>query len=463
MSAPVVLVVDDYANTRAYLRTLLEHEGFGIQEAGTGERALEILASREGESVRAILLDLKLPHQSGIDLIPPIRAMRPRAPIIIMTAHASVPTAVSAIQKGAFHYLEKPLSEEELLSTLQRALSTDAPEIREEIADTGELRPVGSSMEKMMERLRKAASHSFPVLITGESGTGKEMVARTIHRFSDRSREPFVAVNTGAIPRELVASELFGYERGSFTGAMERKIGWFEAAGRGTLFLDEIGTMDPSVQVALLRVIETRMFSRVGGTVSIPFSARILCATNEDLEEMMRDGRFREDLFYRLNVDSIRLLPLRQRLEDIGPLAIHFLREALPPLKGEEREIRLEERARKTLEGYSWPGNIRELKNAMISVAIEHGAEMGGERIVVVLEDWLPESLRRSSLEAPEEGEPRTLKENERDQIRKILQETGGNKALAARILGISRKSLYAKLREYNIGDKGNPGKPSPS
>ena len=454
MNVPFVLVVDDYANTRAYLRALLEHEGFGVLEAGTGERALEILASREGRSIRAILLDLKLPNQSGIDLIAPFRSLCPKAPIIIMTAHASVPTAVSAIQKGAFHYLEKPLVEEELLGTLSRALfleKTGEDSLREFSSD---LDLVGSTMEKMMDRLRKAGSHSFPVLITGESGTGKEMVARAIHRFSARSREPFVAVNTGAIPRDLVSSELFGHEKGSFTGAMERKVGWFEAAGNGTLFLDEIGTMDLSVQVALLRVIESRSFSRVGGTSPIPFSARILCATNENLEEMMREGRFREDLYYRLNVHEIRLPPLRQRTDEISFLAIHFLREALS-LTGDGTEIRLSEGARKTLERYPWPGNIRELKNSMITVSIEHGPEIRESSQALIPPEWLPESVLKTSSSKDEglEPEPRTLKENERDQIRKILQETGGNKAQAARILGISRKSLYAKLREYGLGD----------
>lgn len=460
MNVPFVLVVDDYANTRAYLRALLEHEGFGIQEAGTGEKALEILSSREGRSIRAILLDLKLPNQSGIDLIAPFRSLCPQAPIIIMTAHASVPTAVSAIQKGAFHYLEKPLAEEELLTTLQRAMAIGAPEERPFRTTESDMDLVGPTMEKMMERLRKAASHAFPVLITGESGTGKEMVARTIHQFSARSGEPFVAVNTGAISRDLIASELFGHEKGAFTGALERKIGWFEAAGRGTLFLDEIGTMDLPVQVALLRVIESRSFSRVGGTVPISFSARILCATNEDLEEMMREGRFREDLFYRLNVHAIRLPPLRQRTEEIGLLAVHFLREALG-VTGEAPEIRLSEEARRSLEKYPWPGNIRELKNAMIAVSIEHGPEIRSSALPVIPPDWLPESVQHSPSLREEafEPEPRTLKENERDQIRKILLETGGNKAQAARILGISRKSLYAKLREYGLGDVPGPGK----
>ena len=453
MNMPFVLVVDDYANTRAYLRALLEHEGFGVLEAGTGERALEILSSKDGRSVRAILLDLKLPNQSGIDLIAPFRSLCPRAPIIIMTAHASVPTAVSAIQKGAFHYLEKPLAEEELLETLSRAMSLEAPEGRGEEGPPAPLELVGPTMERMMDRLRKAGSHPFPVLITGESGTGKEMVARTIHRFSPRSREPFVAVNTGAIPRDLVSSELFGHEKGSFTGALERKVGWFEAAGNGTLFLDEIGTMDLPVQVALLRVIESRSFSRVGGTVSIPFSAKILCATNENLEDMMKEGRFREDLFYRLNVHAIRLPPLRQRTEEIGFLAAHFLRESLG-LKGDEPEIRFTEGARKILERYPWPGNIRELKNCMITISIEHGPEIRESPRPLIPPEWLPESvLATGTLPGALEPEPRTLKENERDQIRKILAETGGNKAQAARILGISRKSLYAKLREYGLGE----------
>ena len=452
MSGPVLLVVDDHANTRAYLRTLLEHEGYGILEASTGEKALDLLNSGDGESIRGVLLDLKLPNVSGIDLIRPIKERRPTLPVIIMTAHASVPTAVSAIQSGAFHYLEKPLSEEALLDTLKNALREGSHSDQKALPKEAqwEWPGIGPSMERLMERIRKASRHTFPVLVTGESGTGKELIAHTIHKLSAASGEPFVAVNTGAIPKELVASELFGSERGSFTGATERKSGWFEAAGKGTLFLDEIGTMDLSTQIALLRVIENRVYSRVGGTAGIPFTARIICATNDDLSQLIREGRFREDLYYRLNVHAIFLPPLRERREDILPLANHFLLQTMAP--SGDITIEFDRKAVAALECYPWPGNIRELKNAMISLAIERGADFPSSGHCLIPADWLPESIS-----CPEEpgrdpsAPPRTLREGEKEQIRKVLLETGGNKALASRILGISRKALYAKLRDYRL------------
>lgn len=452
MSAPVLLIVDDHANTRAYLRTLLEHEGYGILEASTGEKALDLLSSGEGEAVRGVLLDLKLPSISGIDLIRPIKESRPTLPVIIMTAHASVPTAVSAIQQGAFHYLEKPLSEDALLETLRNALMIGSFPSREAMKKdaSSEWPGIGPFMDRLMERIRKASRHAFPVLVTGESGTGKELIARTIHHLSAASGEPFVAVNTGAIPKDLVSSELFGSERGSFTGATERKAGWFEAAGKGTLFLDEIGTMDLSTQIALLRVIENRMYSRVGGTAGIPFTARIICATNDDLPQLIREGRFREDLYYRLNVHTILLPPLRERREDILPLANHFLLQAIAP--NGDITIEFDQKSIVALERYPWPGNIRELKNAMISVAIERGSDFPSSGHCLISADWLPEPI--TSQEEDSMGAavpPRTLREGEREQIRKVLLETGGNKALASRILGISRKALYAKLKDYGF------------
>ncbi len=456
MTLPILLVVDDHANTRAYLRTLLEHEGYEIREAATGETALELLRSNEGKNVRGVLLDLKLPNISGIDLIQPIKEKRPSLPIIIMTAHATVPTAVSAIQKGAFHYLEKPLSEEALLGTLKAALSEDRGFALSEPSNIeNRWAPMGPYMARLKDRVLKAAHHSFPVLITGESGTGKELIARTIHTLSSHSGGPFLAVNTGAIPRELVNSELFGYEKGSFTGAMERKAGWFESAGRGTLFLDEIGTMEISTQIAILRVIENRSFSRVGGTAEVPFSARIICATNDDLPSLIREGRFREDLYYRLNVHAIRLPPLRERREDVLPLAGHFLAQSLGR---DESEIGFEPEARSVLERYFWPGNIRELKNVMISLAIEKGSDLPKDRPVqagaALLADFLRQGHDAGSGTESEGIPPRTLREGEKEQIRKVLRETGGNKALSSRILGISRKALYSKLREYGLKDE---------
>ncbi len=451
-----ILVVDDYANTRLYLKTLLTHEGYVVFEAGTGREALEILKSDPLPAHRsAILLDLKLPDTTGIELVEPIRALYPHVPVVIMTAHATVETAVEAIRKGAANYLEKPIDEKKLLSLLGDL--TSAPMRTEKDLLSGNELPLpllagdSPAIRRLADRIRKAASHSIPILITGESGTGKELVARSIHQLSPRREEPFIAVNTGAISRELVNSELFGHEKGSFTSALSRKDGWLSTAGRGTLFLDEIGTMDLSTQIALLRVLENRTFYRVGGTEELSFHARIIGASNIDPLLLVNQGRLREDLYYRMNVFPINVPPLRERGGDILILARRFLAEAFdnPGLT-----INISPAAREILTTYPWPGNVRELKNRMIEVAVVQGItapdrfELEGEMIAPLLHLTPPPGTSLQSLP------PRTLKEGEREQIRRALAESKGNKSLAARILGISRKALYAKMREYEIEEE---------
>ncbi|MDA8027662.1 MAG: sigma-54 dependent transcriptional regulator [Nitrospiraceae bacterium] len=451
-----ILVVDDYANTRLYLKTLLTHEGYVVFEAGTGREALEILKSDPLPAHRsAILLDLKLPDTTGIELVEPIRALYPHVPVVIMTAHATVETAVEAIRKGAANYLEKPIDEKKLLTLLGDL--TSAPKRTEKDILSGNELPLpllagdSPAIRRLADRIRKASSHSIPILITGESGTGKELVARSIHQLSPRREEPFIAVNTGAISRELVNSELFGHEKGSFTSALSRKDGWLSTAGRGTLFLDEIGTMDLSTQIALLRVLENRTFYRVGGTEELSFHARIIGASNIDPLLLVNQGRLREDLYYRMNVFPINVPPLRERGGDILILARRFLAEAFdsPGLT-----IGISPQAREILTTYPWPGNVRELKNRMIEVAVVQGLtgpdhfELEGEMIAPLLH--LAPSPGSSLQPLP----PRTLKEGEREQIRRALAESKGNKSLAARILGISRKALYAKMREYEIEEE---------
>jgi two-component system nitrogen regulation response regulator GlnG len=451
-----ILVVDDYANTRLYLKTLLTHEGYVVFEAGTGREALEILKSDPLPAHRsAILLDLKLPDTTGIELVEPIRALYPHVPVVIMTAHATVETAVEAIRKGAANYLEKPIDEKKLLTLLGDL--TSAPKRTEKDILSGNELPLpllagdSPAIRRLADRIRKASSHSIPILITGESGTGKELVARSIHQLSPRREEPFIAVNTGAISRELVNSELFGHEKGSFTSALSRKDGWLSTAGRGTLFLDEIGTMDLSTQIALLRVLENRTFYRVGGTEELSFHARIIGASNIDPLLLVNQGRLREDLYYRMNVFPINVPPLRERGGDILILARRFLAEAFdsPGLT-----IGISPQAREILTTYPWPGNVRELKNRMIEVAVVQGLtgpdhfELEGEMIAPLLH--LAHSPGSSLQPLP----PRTLKEGEREQIRRALAESKGNKSLAARILGISRKALYAKMREYEIEEE---------
>ena len=404
-----------------------------------------------------ILLDLKLPDTTGNALVAPLRALYPQIPVVIMTAHASVETAVEAIRNGASNYLEKPIDEKKLLSLIDDLLVTN------ELPETAPfgLLLAGESppMHLLLERIRKAASHSIPILITGESGTGKELVARSIHNLSPRREEPFIAVNTGAISKELVNSELFGHEKGSFTSAQNRKDGWLLTAGKGTLFLDEIGTMDLSTQISLLRVIENRTFYRVGGTEELSFRARIIGATNVDPQKLVDQGRLREDLYYRLNVFPIDVPPLRERGRDVLLLARKFLGEAL---EIPETAVHIAPAAEEILLSYPWPGNVRELRNRMIEISVTYDMqdpsgipgrsrtfELEREMIAPVL----TLSRERGGEEAPPLPPPRTLKEGEREQIRRAIRDSAGNKSLAARILGISRKSLYAKMREYRIGE----------
>jgi len=451
-----ILVVDDHANTRLYLKTLLTHEGYAISEAGSGKDALEVLkASPLPAHQSAILLDLKLPDTTGTDLLEPMRTLYPHLPVIIMTAHATVETAVDAIRKGAANYIEKPIDERKLLALLAEVTSTFHRPGGKNRDGSEETLPLiagqSPAMKALSERIKKAASHSIPILIAGESGTGKELVARSIHQISPRRDEPFIAVNTGAISRELVNSELFGHEKGSFTSAVSKKEGWLSSSGKGTLFLDEIGTMELSTQIALLRVLENRTFYRVGGTEELEFHARIIGATNIDPILLVNQGRLREDLYYRMNVFPITVPPLREREDDVLLLAERFLKESFDnPLI----HISLDSRAREMLRQYPWPGNVRELKNRMIEIAVTSGLnapsrfELTGDTLATTL--TLPSSPR--SLAGDSTDKPiRTLKEGEREQILRILDETSGNKSHAARILGISRKALYAKIREYGI------------
>jgi two-component system nitrogen regulation response regulator GlnG len=462
-SRPHILVVDDHANTRLYLKTLLSHEGYQVRDAATGHDAIESLKAHPLPPRRSlILLDLKLPDTTGNALVPPLRALYPQVPVVIMTAHASVETAVEAIRNGASNYLEKPIDEKKLLSLIVDLIP---PEDLSDAAESGRLLTGDSPpMKLLLDRIKKASSHSIPILITGESGTGKELVARSIHNLSPRREEPFIAVNTGAISKELVNSELFGHEKGSFTSAQSRKDGWLLTAGKGTLFLDEIGTMDLVTQISLLRVIENRTFYRVGGTEELAFHARIIGATNIDPQRLVEQGRLREDLYYRLNVFPIDVPPLRERGRDVILLAKRFLGEAfeLP-----EASIHISPGAEEILLSYPWPGNVRELRNRMIEISVTYDiAERSGSGVKPKLFELergmiapvLSLTKDRPPDDVPPLPPPRTLKEGEREQIKRAIRDSAGNKSLAARILGISRKSLYAKMREYRIGEEdGSP------
>jgi len=441
-----ILIVDDEKNTREGLRHSLEDD-YEVYLAADPAGAQAVM---DTDHIDLLLTDLRLGAENGMDLVD--RALRrPHPPVcIVMTAYGSIDTAVEAMKRGAYDFVTKPVNIDRLDLLIKRALHGSEIErenvrLREQIDKRFGLENfVGESpaMERVLETIKQVAPSRATVLITGESGTGKELAAHAIHRLSPRARGPFVAVHCAALSPQLLESELFGHEKGAFTGAGERRIGRFEQAAGGTLFLDEIGEIDAATQVKILRVLGERVFERVGGNKQLTADVRLLAATNRDLGRMVAEGKFREDLFFRLNVVGLHLPPLRDRREDIPLLAVHFLREAAKENDKPFRELTSE--ALKALLGYDWPGNIRELR-----AALEHGVVMAsGPKIT--LRD-LPDAVRSAApaVAAPRGPLPLNLGETELSLIRRALAETKGNRTLAAQKLGISRRTLHRKLREH--------------
>ena len=440
-----ILIVDDEKNTREGLRTSLE-ENYEVYVAADAAGAKAVM---ETDRVDLLLTDLRLGADNGMELVG--SALRQSNPpvCIIMTAYGGIEDAVEAMKLGAYDFVTKPVNIDRLDLLIKRALHGSEIErenvrLREQIDKRYGLENfVGDSpgMAHVLDTIKQVAPSRATVLITGESGTGKELAAHAIHRLSPRHRGPFVAVHCAALSPQLLESELFGHEKGAFTGAGERRIGRFEQAAGGTLFLDEIGEIDAATQVKILRVLGERVFERVGGNKPVASDVRLLAATNRDLARMVAEGKFREDLFFRLNVVQLHLPPLRDRREDIPLLALHFLREAAKENDKPFRELSSE--AMKCLAGYDWPGNVRELR-----AAIEHGVVMaGGSKIT--LRD-LPPAVRAGAAGAPPRGPlPLNLGETELSLIRRALAECKGNRTLAARKLGISRRTLHRKLREH--------------
>jgi len=439
-----ILVVDDSEATVEVLERNLRSRGYSVLTASTVSEALSVLGRH---SVDLVITDLRLPGESGLTLVRHIREGLPDTEVMLVTGYGSIDGAVEAVKTGAQEYLVKPFTDEELFSAVERSL-TQLRRRRLSRPAGGESEGplpglVGDSepMRKVLEMVRKAASSTATVLITGESGTGKEVVARAIHYAGPRERAPFVPVSCGAIPETLLESELFGHTRGAFTGATERRLGFFEAAHKGTIFLDEISETAPATQSKLLRVLQDRELYVVGSSKPRAVDVRIISATNKNLERLVETGLFREDLFYRLNVLQIELPPLRIRGEDILLLTRHFAekycKEHGRPL------IRFSDRALELLLGYSWPGNVRELQNLVL-------------RLVVMSEDDLVDA---SDLPANLRGAPvrptddvRSLADVEAEHLQRVMQAAGGNKSEAARILGIDRKTLRTKLARYGIG-----------
>ena len=447
---PSVLVIDDESGILDTLRILLKNEGFEVTTAQGGKAGLEQIRSGVHD---LILSDVRMPQVSGLDILNAAREQDPMTPVILMTAQASLQSAISAVNSGAFYYIQKPFSNDELVAILRRAsdfraVRVENKQLKQEIRrrdKTAVTRPIGKS-KRFMELL-KLAEHVAPtestVLIQGESGTGKEVVARYIHNLSTRADGPFLSINCGALPENLLESELFGHVKGSFTGAVRDKQGLFAAARGGSFFLDEVGEMPPSLQVKLLRVLQEREAIPVGATEAIPVDVRIIAATNRELEEEIRRGNFRSDLFYRLNVIALNLPPLRDRRDDLLLLLEAFL-QGMAQESGTEPKA-LSSDALDAVMVYEWPGNVRELENAL-----EHAVVLSRGNLIEG--GSLPERItkrRKEPLVAERSYRNPTLEVIERAYIMWVLQAEGGNKTRAAEVLGIDPSTLYRKLSRY--------------
>jgi len=456
-----ILVVDDEPDVRAILVACLAAAGFETQEAGDGDEA--VTAVRAGRPA-VILLDVAMPRRGGLETLPELKRIAPEVPIVMCTAYMDVQTAVRAMQLGAYDYLTKPFDPELLLLTVNRALERQQLLTRiDELKSQGEGMSLADRMggstaiEAVIQQVAQVARSNFTVLIQGETGTGKELVARAIHSQSPRRDKPFVAVDCGAIPETLVESELFGYERGAFTGALRRKDGRFQAAGRGTVFLDEIGNLPLPTQAKLLRAIEERQVTPLGATRSVPVDARIIAASNVDLEDAGRAGRFRPDLFYRLNEFGIRLPPLRNRREDIAHLAKRFLEEVCMELRRPVHGIA--DDTMELLRRHEWPGNVRELKNVIRKAALlatdlitpEFLPPLGGLGGARQPAAALPAASGELSLREVTEV---ATADAERLAIRQALEAAKGNKSQAARLLRTDYSTLHSKMKRYGISGR---------
>ncbi len=458
MKKPKVLIVDDEANIRSILSALLTKNGYQVEAADSGESGLDVYAQF---MPAVLLLDLKMPGIDGIKVMEILdKQLKADCKVIIMTAHGEVRSAVEAMKKGAFDYLQKPFDNDELLAIISRAvemvtLKHRVRQLEDQLEETyrsENIVGVSDKMKSTFTLMSKFAATDGTVLVCGESGTGKELIVRAIHQASKRKSGPFVVVNCGAIPLNLIESEFFGHEAGSFTDAKHLRKGKFEDADGGTLFLDEIGELTLEAQVKLLRIIEEGTFSRVGGNKSIAIDVRVMAATNQDLSTMVQEKKFRADLYWRLNVLSLSVCPLRERKEDIPLLVEHFLERYATPL-GIEQPV-VSDEALDLLMAYDWPGNVRELLNCIysaITVASSSTIEPDDlpKRINLDLKQ-LDVSGAAMDTSLAEIAAQATTKA-EQEAINKVLLETGGNREKAAEMLGIGRKTLYRKLRQYGI------------
>ncbi|MGO9611756.1 MAG: sigma-54-dependent transcriptional regulator [Dissulfurispiraceae bacterium] len=447
-----ILIVEDKKSMSDMLRKAFEAEQFAVKTAMTVQEGMVLFAAG---GIDAVVTDLRLPDGDGMELLRAVKAQSPLTPLVVMTGFGSIETAVRAVKEGAYDFLTKPFDPDHLILIVKRALDEKNRQkenlvMRKEFSQflsMPKIIGVSEQWRALIERVKKVAPLKTTVLILGESGTGKELIARAMHYWSPRSKGPFIAVNCAAIPKDLIENELFGHDKGAFTGAQEVKLGRLELADTGTIFLDEIGDMDLPLQAKLLRVLQENEFERVGGTKTIRVDLRVVAASNKDLEQEVDRGRFREDLFYRLNVFRIVLTPLRQRKQDIIPLASYFIssfstemRKEVPSLSPEAEEILL---------SAEWKGNVREIKNVM-------------ERAVILCEGTVlfPEhfAMEKGLLkETPGEDQPlhkiaaTAVRLAEKERIENVLMQTHGNKSRAAEILRVSYKTLLNKIKEYGI------------
>jgi DNA-binding NtrC family response regulator len=445
-----VLIADDEKNMRWVLSEALTAEGYEVIQAADGKEALTAVDEQHPD---LMVLDHKMPSPDGMEVLRKIRAKGETFPIIMLTAHGNVATAVEAMKAGATEYLTKPFDLGELKLSIDKAiriseLSAEVERLREELERDWDIEGFIAADPRMIEILmtvEKVAPTNATVMIYGESGTGKELIARAIHRLSPRATKPFVEVHAGALPETLLESELFGYEKGAFTGAVTGKPGRFELANGGTLFLDEVGDISLGVQVKLLRVLQERRFERLGGTRSIDVDVRVVAATNRDLQQLIADGSFREDLFYRLNVVPITLPPLRQRQGDIPRLVAHFLDK----YKAGDKTITNE--AMEALAAYPWPGNIRELENAIERIVILAATdELGIEDLPSEVRAGVAPGASRTHLfELPEDG--LDLEELEMDLLRQAMDRSGGSAIKAAKLVGLTPKTLEARMHRLGL------------
>jgi len=457
MQGKRILIVDDEASLRTALFRALDRKGYQVITSSTYKEAETV--SQTDKALDLALVDLRLPDGDGIELMSKLRSMHPNIQVIILTGHASIETAVDATRKGAFHFVTKPCNLDEIMTLVDRALersqlSQENQHLRVALANKYQFENIIGQSEPIMSVLsmiERVAQSESTVLIMGESGTGKELIAKALHYNSQRRQEPFIPINCGAIPAELLESELFGHVKGSFTGAIANRTGRFELADDGTLFLDEIGDMSPSLQVKLLRVLQEKQFEPVGGTKTISANVRVIAATNIDLELAVEEGRFREDLFYRLNVIPIRVPALRERKSDIPMLLSHFM-ESFNRQRGRNLQG-LTADALTLLTNYNWPGNIRELENLVERIAI-----LKGTGVVDVMD--LPEKYRKMPVEAdptkmdiPDNGMDfnSAVDAFENALLMRALEKTGWNRNQAALLLKLNRTTLVEKIKKKGL------------